>query len=270
VDRPGVRVRIVACLPSRTFLIVDQLGRRLRAAGCVFAEEEAELLIGTDLTGASLEALVRRRIGGEPLETLLGWVAFAGRRLLVRPGVFVPRRRTELLARTAGEHARPDAVLLELCCGVGPVGATVRAAEIHLGDVDPAALECARVNVPSGQVHLSDLYADLPATLRGRVNVLAANAPYVPSDQVALMPSEARDHEPGLALDGGPDGVDLHRRIAAQAMDWLSTNGVLVIETSVSQASLTAGAMHEAGFSSDVLTDPEIGACVVVGRRPST
>ena len=214
--------------------------------------------------------LVRRRIGGEPLETVLGWVAFGGRRLLVRPGVFVPRRRTELLSRAASEHARPDAVLVELCCGVGPVGATVRAGEVHLVDVDPAALECARINVPSGQVHLSDLYADLPRTLRGRVDVLAANAPYVPSDQVALMPHEARDHEPSLALDGGPDGVDLHRRIAAGAMDWLAATGVLLIETSVVQASLTAQAMREAGFSTDVVRDREIEACVVVGSRAST
>lgn len=201
---------------------------------------------------------------------MLGWVAFRGRRLLVRPGVFVPRRRTELLAHAAGEHARPDAVLLELCCGVGPVGATVRAGEIHLADLDPAALECARVNVPTGQVHLSDLYADLPPTIKGRVDVLAANAPYVPSDQVALMPPEARDHEPVLALDGGPDGVDLHRRIAAEAMDWLAATGVLMIETSVSQASLTAQAMHEAGFATAVVTDPDIEACVVVGSRAPT
>ncbi len=214
--------------------------------------------------------LVRRRLAGEPLETVLGWVEFAGRRLVVRPGVFVPRRRTELLARTAADLCGPGAVLLELCCGVGPIGATVAAAEVHLADLDPLALDCARSNVSHGQVHLSDLYADLPVDLRGRVDVLAANAPYVPSDEVARMPPEARDHEPIVALDGGPDGVEVHRRIAAEAAEWLAPGGSLVIETSARQASLTAGAMVAGGLSTRVVTDPQVGGCVVVGGCPAT
>ena len=232
----------------------------------MYAEEEAALLIQSKLRGAGLETLICRRIAGEPLETVLGWVAFGGRKLLVRPGVFIPRRRTELLARTAAQHARHDAVLLDLCCGVGPVAATVTAAEVHLADLDPAALECARTNVPHGHVHLSDLYGDLPVGLRGRVDVLAANAPYVPSAQLALLPPEARDHEPFMALHGGTDGVDLHRRIAAEAGEWLAASGVLLIETSTSQAPLTVEAMVGAGLSTQVVTDPEIGGCVVVGR----
>lgn len=244
------------------------LAARLRAAGCVFAEDEAALLLGSGRRGADLEALVLRRVAGEPLETVLGWVGFAGRRLAVRPGVFVPRRRTELLARTAAARCGPGSVFLELCCGVGPVAATVGAGEIHLGDLDPVALECARRNVPHGHVHLSDLYADLPAHLRGRVDVVAANAPYVPTDRIALMPPDARDHEQLLALDGGPDGVDVHRRIAAEAPDWLAVGGVLVIETSPSQAPLTEQAVRDAGLATEVLTDDEIGGCVVLGRGP--
>jgi release factor glutamine methyltransferase len=235
----------------------------------VYAEEEAALLLQSGLRAAALETLIRRRIMGEPLETVLGWVGFAGRRLLVRPGVFVPRRRTELLARIAAQHARRDSVLLELCCGVGPVAATVTVAEVHLADLDRAALDCARINVPHGHVHVSDLYADLPVDLRGRVDVLAANAPYVPRDQLALMPPEAREHEPFVALHGGTDGVDLHRRIAAGATEWLTAGGVLLIETSMSQEHLTIEAMVLAGLSTEVVTDPEIGGCVVVGR-PAT
>ncbi len=130
------------------------------------------------------------------LETVLGWVEFAGRRLVVAPGVFVPRRRTELLARVAASYAGPRSILLELCCGVAPVAAVVAAGEVHASDVDPVALGCARRNVPHGHVHLSDLYDALPGVLRGRVDVLVANAPYVPTDRIALMPPEARDHEP--------------------------------------------------------------------------
>ena len=234
----------------------------------MFAEDEAALLVGSGSIGAELEELVLRRVAGEPLETVLGWVAFAGRRLAVRPGVFVPRRRTELLARTAAAHCGPRSVFLELCCGVGPVAATVGAGEIHLGDLDPVALECARLNVPLGHAHLSDLYADLPVDLRGRIDVVAANAPYVPTGRIALMPPEARDHEQQLALDGGADGVDVHRRIAAGVPDWLAAGGVVVIETSPSQAALTEQAVRDAGMLTEVLTDDDVGGCVVVGLRP--
>ena len=226
------------------------------------------MLVGSGRGGTALEVLVLRRVGGEPLETVLGWAEFAGRRLTVRPGVFVPRRRTELLARTAAAHCGPGSVLLELCCGVGPVAATVAAGEIHLGDLDPAALACARLNVPSGHTHLSDLYADLPADLRGRIDVVAANAPYVPTDRIELMPTEAREHEQPLALDGGLDGVDLQRRIAAEAPVWLAPGGVLLIETSPAQVSLTEQAMRAAGLSTEVLIDEDIGGCVVRGLRP--
>ena len=241
---------------------------RLRAAGCVFAEDEAALLLASASGASDLEELVRRRIGGEPLETVLGWVAFAGRRLTVRPGVFVPRRRTELLAVLAADRSGPGSVLLELCCGVGPVAACADAGEIHLADLDPRALECAAENVPHGHVHLSDLYAALPDDLRGRVDVLAANAPYVPTGQIALMPPEAREHELPMALDGGRDGVDLHRRIAAAAPEWLAPGGVLMVETSRSQVPLTAASMQGAGLLTEVVTDDDVGGCVVLGVRP--
>jgi release factor glutamine methyltransferase len=241
---------------------------RLRATGCVFAEDEARLLAATGLRGDALERLVARRIAGEPLETVLGWVEFAGRRLAVAPGVFVPRRRTQLLARLAASYAGPGRTLLELCCGVAPVAAVVAAGEVHASDVAPAAVACARRNVPHGTVHLSDLYDALPDVLRGRVDVLVANAPYVPTDRIAVMPPEARDHEPAAALDGGPDGVDLHRRIAAGAPGWLAPRGVLLLETSPAQAALTTAAMRDAGLVTRVEHDDEVGGCVAVGIRP--
>ena len=238
---------------------------RLRAAGSVFAEEEADLLVGTGATGAALERLVARRTDGEPLEVLVGCAAFLGRRLVVAPGVFVPRRRTELLAGLAASYARSDGVLVELCCGVAPVAAVVEVGEVHAADVSPAALACAARNAPHAALHRGDLYDALPDRLRGRVAVLAANAPYVPSDRIALMPPEAREHEPRVALDGGADGVEMHRRVAALAPAWLRPGGVLLVETSPGQAPLTAAAVRAAGLATEVVTDEEVGGCVVVG-----
>src|SRR5688572_21960081 len=94
----------------------------LRAGGCVFAEEEARLLLSAAVSDGELSALVDRRVAGEPLEHLLGWAEFCGLRIEVDPGVFVPRRRTEFLVRQAAARARPGATVVDLCCGSGAVG----------------------------------------------------------------------------------------------------------------------------------------------------
>ncbi|MGY1706746.1 putative protein N(5)-glutamine methyltransferase [Geodermatophilus sp. SYSU D00697] len=256
--------------------IVDALVARLRAAGCVFAEEEAGLLLAAATGPAELESLVARRVAGEPLELVLGVAEFCGHRIAVEPGVFVPRRRTGLLVDLAVARVRdvPDPVVVDLCCGTGAVGVAIAAAlgrpEVHAADVDPAAVRCARRNLaPSGgRVHQGDLYDALPGDLRGRVEVLAVNAPYVPTAAIPLMPPEARDHEPRTALDGGPDGVDLHRRVAAGARRWLAAGGVLLVETSRDQAPLTAAAVTAAGLRAEVHRDDDRDATVVSGAAP--
>jgi release factor glutamine methyltransferase len=246
---------------------------RLRAAGCVFAEDEARLLLDTAGTPAELAAMVERRVAGLPLEHVLGWAEFAGLRIAVDPGVFVPRRRSELLAMQAAALAGPGAVVVDLCCGSGAVGVAVAAAvpgiELHAADVDPAAVRCARRNVTGvgGQVYEGDLDAPLPATLAGRVDVLVANAPYVPTDAVGLMPPEARLHESRIALDGGADGLDVQRRVAAAAPRWLGPDGHLLIETSERQAPHTAAAITAAGLRARVVHAAELDATVVIGRR---
>jgi release factor glutamine methyltransferase len=251
----------------------DGVVARLRGAGCVWAEAEAALLLGAAAGPGELESLVARRVRGEPLELVLGWVDFLGRRLRVAPGAFVPRRRTELLARTAVAEASArtraggaPVVVAEMCCGVAPVAACLPAdVEAHAADVSAVALACARTNASRAVLHEGDLYEALPRALRGRVDVVAANAPYVPTDRIADMPPEARDHEPVVALDGGDDGVDLHRRLAAGAREWLAPGGVLVLETGRSQTGLTVGAMEAAGLATRVVEDPTVGGCVVVG-----
>jgi release factor glutamine methyltransferase len=246
---------------------------RLRAAGCVFAEDEARLLVSAARTPADLTAMVERRASGLPLEHVLGWAEFCGLRVAVDPGVFVPRRRTEFLVHQAVHlTTRRPVVVVDLCCGSGAVGLALAAAlapaELHAADIDPAAVRCARRNVAaSGQVHEGDLYAPLPATLRGRVDVLAANVPYVPTEEVGLLPAEAREHEARVALDGGADGLDVLRRVAAEAALWLAPGGHLLVETSERQASRAAEAFTAGGLNAEVTASEELYATVVIGAR---
>ncbi|MER5324107.1 putative protein N(5)-glutamine methyltransferase [Streptosporangium roseum] len=260
----------------------------LRAAGCVFAEDEAQLLISTAQTPAELAAMVDRRVAGLPLEHVLGWAEFCGLRITVDPGVFVPRRRTEFLARQAvavarqaavpadrAGRGRPRTVVVDLCCGSGAVGATLIAAldgvELHAVDIDPAEVRCAHRNVAAagGQVYEGDLYEPLPATLRGRVDVLVACAPYVPTEAIGLLPPEARIHEPRVALDGGADGLDVVRRVIAEAPLWLAPDGSLLVETSERQAPRTVEAVARAGLIPRVAGSDELNATVVIGTRPA-
>src|SRR5487761_387904 len=281
-------------------MVVD----RLRAAGCVFAEEEAAVLAATAASPAELDAMVARRAAGEPLEQVVGWAEFAGLRVLVDPGVFVPRRRSEFLVDVAVLLAgRQDGtvprVIVDLCCGTGALGLAVAVelarvveavravemverdtdgveaanigVELHAADLDPAAVACARRNVApvGGHVYAGDLFAALPGSLRGRIGVLICNAPYVPTTEIAFMPTEARDHEALMALDGGADGLAVLGRAAAGAPSWLAPGGVLLVETSERQAPAMAAAVAAAGLVAQVHEDDESGATVVTGtKRP--
>ena len=248
---------------------LDLLVVRLRAAGCVFAEEEAGLLVEAAADPAALESLVRRREAGEPLEQLVGWVGFCGLRLAVAPGVFVPRQRTALLVHEVAALVGPGDVVVDLGCGVGAIAAAVRAAvpgvEVYAADVDPVAVACARRNLPPERVFEGDLYDALPDHLRGRVAVVAANAPYVPSEAIALMAREARDHEHRVALDGGPDGLDVQRRVVAGAPDWLRAGGHVLVETGRTQLPGTEAALRAAGFAVTFRVDDETGGVVARG-----
>jgi release factor glutamine methyltransferase len=245
-----------------------QLVAALRSAGCVFAEEEARLLLDEASSPAELMTWAARRMAGEPLEQVVGWASFAGLRIAVDPGVFVPRRRSALVVEVAARE--PAEVVVDLCCGTGALGAALASrwptAEVHGADSDPAAVACARRNLPPERVHAGDLYDALPDDLRGRVDLLVVNAPYVPSDAIATMPREARDHEHRVALDGGGDGLDVQRRVAAGAPAWLRPQGRVVIETGRAQAERTAALLADAGFSTSVDTDDEIGGTAVTGR----
>ena len=284
----------------------------LRAAGCVYAEEEARLLAAAAGSAEELAAMVRRRTAGQPLEQVAGWAEFCGLRMVVSPGVFVPRRRTEFLVAEAaallrpgrpapagpgpaGRPAAPPAVVkappavvkappavlevlpvvVNLCCGSGALGAALAAvagpAEVHAVDIDPAAVRCAQQNLAAGggRAYLGDLDAPLPPALRGRVAVLLANVPYVPSAEIALLPAEAREHEARAALDGGPDGLAVFRRVAAVAPGWLGPGAALLTEVSDRQVDAAVAAAAAAGLAPRIARSADLGATVLIAARPA-
>jgi len=222
--------------------------------------------------------MVTRRASGLPLEHVVGWAEFCGLRITVTPGVFVPRWRTEFLVDQAAGLARPGDVIADVCCGAGAIGIAVAAvterAELYAADIDPAAVGCARRNVAAllgqrGHVYQGDLYEPLPRGRRGQVAILVANVPYVPTGEIGLLPAEARAHEPLAALDGGPDGLDVLRRVTAGAPGWLAPGGYLLIETSDRQVPSAQAAFAASGLLPRVVSSEDLGATVVVGRFPA-
>jgi release factor glutamine methyltransferase len=245
---------------------------RLRSAGCVYAEDEARLLRSAARSRAELDDLLTRRLTGVPLEQVIGFAEFCGLRVAVDPGVFVPRRRTEFLVSQAVTLARPRAVVIDMCCGSGAIGAAIAAAvaqvELYACDIDPAAVRCARRNLVGGHVYEGDLYEPLPSRVCGRVDAVVASAPYVPTDAIGLLPAEARLHEPRLALDGGIDGMDVQRRVIDAAPPWLVSGGHLFVECSEGQASPLAERFTSHGLASRVTRSARLGATVVIGTKP--
>lgn len=261
----------------------------LRAAGCVFAEDEAEALGSAVADEAELAALVRRRAGGEPLEQVVGYADFGGLRVRLRPGVFVPRVRSELLARRGGEHADQTArhrrdgpvVVVDLCCGSGALGLAVTAHRprtiLYAADIDPNAVACARDNLRSASGSLAgrlgervfhgDLFDALPDELIGTIDVLLANVPYVATRHIPLLPAEARDHEPRTALDGGADGLDVFRAVVGAAPRWLAPGGVLLSEITEAQVEAATAAVRAAGLRAEVAFDEDLEATVVLGHN---
>jgi release factor glutamine methyltransferase len=271
---------------------MSDLVGRLREAGCVFAESEAAILTEaaanagqSDPANAdaradadpdhaeALERLVARRIAGEPLEHVVGWAEFAGMRIPVAPGVFVPRRRTELVARVVARLAPASGTVVDLCCGAGPISVALatwrKDLTVVAADIDPVAVDLAlRALAPlGGTAVVSDMDENLPPGLAGAVDVVASCPPYVPSDQIALMPHEAREYEPTVALDGGADGARMQSRVFAAAVRLLAPGGRCVVETSEHGADATLAAARAVGLAAVVEEDEEVGAVVVIATR---
>ena len=213
----------------------DPLIARLRAVGCVFAEEEAaeiRRVLGDD--AAAADAVVAARGNGVPLEHALGVAVFAGVEVFVGPGVFVPRTRAEALVDDA-VTARPDArVVVDLGTGSGAIAAALTGrlptADIHAADIDPNALELARRNADryGFRVHEGNWWDAFPPELRGRVDLAVAYLPHVPTARLDDILGDYRAHEPDFAVAGGADGLDPLRAVLASMDDWLAPDGVLI------------------------------------------
>jgi release factor glutamine methyltransferase len=264
-----------ASMPTRELLAWATA--ELAAAGCVSAGAEAGWLLEEAAGPAELRAMVGRRVEGEPLQYVIGWAPFGPLKLRVGPGVFVPRPETEGLADRAAAFLRAaprPRVAVDLCTGSGPIAcflaAEVPGARVLATELDPGALVWARVNTDRFGVELlaGDLDEPLPAELAGRVDVLCANVPYVPSGAIATLPRDVRDHEPRLALDGGPDGLDLLRRLAPRARRWLAPGGRLLCEIGDDQAEPALALLTAAGLDAVAVHPDLVGRDrVVEGRR---
>lgn len=211
----------------------------LAAGGCVAPEAEADALFEAESEGGGpIEDLVARRVAGEPLAWITGWTRFCGLRIHVEPGVFVPRPHTETMARRGAALLPAEGIAVDLCTGSGAVAAVMGSARpgaTVLGtDVDPVAVSCARRN--GVRALLGDLDESLPASLGGRVDVVTAVVPYVPSEELHLLPGDVLAYEPRLALDGGPGGTSVLVRAAEAAARLLGPGGYMLLELGGEQA----------------------------------
>lgn len=210
---------------------------------------------------------------GMPLQYIVGWAEFYGLRVLVEPGVFVPRFRSEFLVKQALGRCRTDATVLDICCGSGALGmamiSEMPSIRLLASDNDPFAIRCASRNLESlgGQVLHGDLFDALPSSLMGNIDILIANAPYVPTESIHTMPRDAREHEPRQTLDGGPDGLDVHRRIAKEVKEWLLLGGSVLVETSEDQSQTMKHIFESHGLRATVVTSDEYEATVVIGKN---
>jgi release factor glutamine methyltransferase len=245
----------------------------LAGGGCVAPEAEADALIEASAEGVGpVDELVARRVRGEPLPWITGRVRFCGVRVRVDPGVFVPRPHTEALARHAAGLLPDAGIAVDLCTGSGAVAAVLRAAHpgarIYATDVDPRAVACARRN--RVEAFEGDLDEPLPGSLRGTVDVLTAVVPYVPTEELHLLPGDVIANEPRHALDGGPGGTAVLLRAAEAAGRLLASGGVVILELGGDQSDAVKSALGRVGLAGiRVHRDADGRDRAIEARRPS-
>lgn len=250
----------------------------------------------TPLPGTRLPALddaVARRVAREPLQLILGTAAFRGLELACRPGVFVPRPETEIVAGLAVDAAvqvsSSAPVIAEPCTGTGAVACAIAAevpgARIIATDRDPAAVDLARHNAdrvrrgvagPPGfaraatlTVATGDLLDPLDPALCGHLDVLVANPPYLPAGDRSSWAPEVAEHDPEDALVGGQDGHEVVDALLVLAARWLSPGGTVILEIDARRRADAAGAARHAGLSNvEVARDLTGADRALVARRP--
>jgi release factor glutamine methyltransferase len=224
----------------------------LTEGGCVAPDAEADALFLASSEGVGrIEDLVARRLQGEPLAWITGSALFCGVRILVDPGVFVPRPHTEAMAVRAISLLPAAGIAVDLCTGSGAVAAVLASAHpeatVVATDVDPVAAACACRN--GVRALIGDLDEPLPPSLRGRVDVMTAVVPYVPTEELPFLPRDVLANEPRTALDGGPRGTTVLVRAAEAAARWLRPGGSVLLELGGDQAGEVADALKELGVS---------------------
>ena len=248
----------------------------LAEAGCIAAREEANELVHAAAGDPDvLRDLVSRRTNGEPIAWLTGAVTFCGVKLWVAPGVYVPRRQTEPLARRAAQLLPSAGVAVDLCTGAGAIAAVLAAAvptaQVLATELDHNAVQCARQN--GVEVFDGDLDGPLPREFEHRVDVLTAVVPYVPTGALRLLPRDVQAFEPRLALDGGVDGTDLLVEVVRRSSAWLSPGGWLLLELGGDQAEPIGELLQESGFEGlDLMADEDgdpRAICAHLGAGPS-
>ena len=223
----------------------------LQKAGCIAPRDEAvELLAAARGDWGVLRELVARRCAGEPLAWVTGWTRFCGERVLVRPGVYVPRPQSEQLAGEALARLPRRGLAVDLCTGSGAIAVVLGrgrpGARVLATEIDPSSAACARDN--GVEVFVGDMAAALPDAVHGRVDVVTAVVPYVPSDELRLLPRDVVTYEPKRALDGGADGTDLLRRAIIESAGLLRSGGTLLLELGGSEGDLLAPLLAESGY----------------------
>lgn len=259
--------------------VLDWTRGHFERKGCASARLDAEVLLASvlglprvmlyaqfdrpmvsdELT--RMRALVARRAAGEPVALLVGKRAFWDFEVEVTPAVLIPRPETEILIEVA-RRRRPDAsTAVDVGTGSGAIALALAKelpeARVFGLELDPAALEVAKRNAAAlGRAIAwarSDLLDELPAAARP-VDLVAANLPYIPSGEIAELMPEVRDHEPRLALDGGPDGLGLIRRLIAAAPAAMAPGGVVVLESGPEQPEAIAQLLAASGFGAIEVT----------------
>jgi release factor glutamine methyltransferase len=228
--------------------VLDDVARRLAAAGCIAPEEEARELLRAVPDDAALPEWIRRRESGEPLPWITGTMSFCGRSIRVDRGVYVPRPQSEELARRAASLLPDGGRLADLCTGCGAIARAVidmqPSARVTAADIDPGAAACARKN------GVDAACMDLGEALRPNAfDVVSAVAPYVPTSELPLLPSDVVRYEPIRALDGGDGGVEVLRRLVPSAGRILRHGAWLLTEIGGFQDEVLEPLLRTSGFT---------------------
>ncbi len=278
-------------MPVRDALVAAEA--RLAAAGVPTPRVDAELLLRavlgwsstrlvtskdqalTDAAMASFEKFVDRRAAREPLQLIVGTVGFRYLELEVRPGVFIPRPETEVLAGEAIEVVPAGGVVVEPCTGTGAVACAVAtespAVNVVATDISPGAVHCARANAQRTGAAVTVVHGDLlepvPVALRGQVDVLVSNPPYLTPGEVARADPEVAKWDPPAALVAGPTGHEITDRLIADARVWLRPGGWLLLEVDAQRAAETARRAAAAGLEDASVRADLTGADRIVRAR---